>query len=77
MIQHLTPEENEALREFSRINDDSQRIPSIVVKREDGQHHWAYLSDDLERRRRLYLTNDPDPQAKETTNGHRREIPGD
>ena len=74
---HLTPEERAKLVDLSRLHRDSPKLHGIRLEREGRQVGFAILQDDLQRIHRISQTNDPDPISKATTNGHRREIPGD
>tara|TARA_R110002020_G_scaffold198956_3_gene400344 strand:+ start:237 stop:470 length:234 start_codon:yes stop_codon:yes gene_type:complete len=66
----LTAEEEAALRDLSKIQEHANKVPALVLRREDGLGHYAFLMDDLERRQPKANNEDPQPRREnENHNG--------
>ena len=43
----LSNRERSDLRALSRLHEDSQTVPAMVLERDDGRFHYAFLMDDF------------------------------
>ena len=46
----VTPQERKDLQALSEIHQASSQVPCLVLEREDGKGHYAFLWDDLQNR---------------------------
>ena len=43
----LSNRERSDLRSLSRLHEDSQTVPAMILERDDGRFHYAFLMDDF------------------------------
>ena len=46
----MKPQEKKDLMALSEIHHASAQVPCLVLEREDGKGHYAFLFDDLQKR---------------------------